>query len=333
MKEYFFQKNSNFINKGFSELKRFNFVNSFDLYNYLLNQEFNLKDSKSEDYFTFYERVDAEQNWLKGYGQSRQVCRLRVKTDCTASLTSKFTYKAVQNNQSHIESDIFREDTIRSMYSPSLFLYLCIPHKFLLDNLSTNLDYTDLQLFYREFKKVNLNSFKNIIENVEKLDRKYPLKTIIPGQTEPKTEDFFKWRSGIMFNMLYSVFKVGFAYPLINTPVSSIMFDGTHRLSIAPLVEKDYPVLLRIQPGEVKKNFYYITPNIFKDNKCSLLVIDTEAKTVKIKLLSLEETVAFTKINKCDKTIKNIEIKDYIEFEKFLTEINNSEFDFIWHEQ
>lgn len=333
MKEYFFQKHSNFINGGFKELRLFDFVNTFNLYNYLIAQEENLKNISQPEYYTTYSTVEVEQNWMRKYNQTRQLCTLRVKTDCTASFTSKFTYSIFNDKPSTIESVIFREDTIRSIYSPSVYLYLTIPHAFLLENLKTNLDYTDLQIFYSEFKQINLNSFKSIVNTVSELDFKYPDKTVIPGQSVPKTDDYFKWRSGILLNMLYTVYKVGFGYPLINTSTSCMFFDGTHRLSICPVVKKDYPVLLRIPIEETNNIFYYITPNVFVDNKCGLFIIDILTRKVQVKLLSLEETYPFTKVQNYNQTIKNIEIKDYVELIKIVDKLEESNLDCIWYEQ
>lgn len=172
---------------------------------------------------------------------------------------------------------LHREDFIRELKYPSHYIYIKLPHLFLRNHLSTNIGNPHLETFYKVFSKVNCNSYKNIINTFQKNDIKNREKINPYGRDKPKPNLLgassnqklprYRWRADMFPDMLYSVTKYGYGYPVIVSDKNNTLLDGSHRLSVAPIAKKDLPLLLNLQQVDhfsSKQPIHYITPAWFR---------------------------------------------------------------------
>lgn len=292
MKKYKIQKDNHFIGGGLNQFQHGDLYLSNYIIELFAQQESNIMWLNNTDTFQVNKvtRV-GEYPVFQQFDLVYSALNVTVKIDTRIKEFSRFLFKQVENGKEKLTFPIVREDFIRPYYSPSIYMFVKVPWRFLKDNLVTNLGKADIQRYYKEMKGVDNTSFKSILTRVEEVDSKYPALISPTGK-----QAYPRWRSSMFLTTQHTVAKYGFGYPLLNTSLTSIFFDGTHRLTMCPVVEKDYPLLLNFNYQKLKTQeaLYFISPPLFKNNSSVILRADLTTKQVGGWIKPVEETKKYS---------------------------------------
>jgi hypothetical protein len=189
----------------------------------------------------------------------------------------------------YLAFNLYREDLIRRLKYPSYYVYFKIPYQFIRNQLKTIICKTDLHSFYKLFDQIDATDYNQIVDGFRVGDIKFPSKIIekkaktLTGGESLKTMKAprFKWRADMFPDMLHTVSTFGYAYPTIQTG-TTMLFDGSHRLSVAPVAKLDYPVLLELDPKTYEEGAPIIvdTPGWFSGNRHLSLIINSKENYV-----------------------------------------------------
>ena len=276
MKIYRYQNTNNFLAGGLSELKLFHYYDSPRLVRYFDHYQQQLVDSSCFEMPVNPALGDYSPNELQQYNLKNQYFEITIRPSVPfysdSNLTDKYNLEKRQDTSlecQFLSYTFRREDHIRTIEYPSIFVYLNIPYEFLRDNLSTQKRGADLNKVYNELQDVDLSDFVAVLKAFSRGDKKY-------GEES-------NWRTGVAPDMITTADKFGFGYPVMNGDIQMALFNGSHRLSVSPLVSRDFP-LLQVMPREYKRgkdrSFFITTPPYFNDNQMALIEIDIDRKTV-----------------------------------------------------
>ena len=288
MKVYYSQKENHFIGGGLGQLQNNNLYVSNHVIELLVQQENNIMWlNNGEDFVVQKLSRVGEFPHFQDYKITYTALNVSIKVDTKIKEFSRFIHKQTDTGKNVLTFPLVREDFIRPYYSPSLYIYVKIPWKFLRENLALNLGRADVQKYYRFMKGVDCGSYKAILDRIDEGDKLYPALLMPTGK-----KAYPQWRASIFTSTQHSAYKYGFAYPLLNHNSSGIFFDGTHRLTLCPVIEKDYPVLINLnyQLLKEKKPIYFISPPLFKNNSSVILSVNPVTKEVGGWIRPVEDT-------------------------------------------
>lgn len=294
METYKIQEENHFLDKGLPELELFKhyslyqLIKYFDFYEERLITAESLQDPDVIAPVTVTSSLKNDPSTSRfGLKWKHIMWKIKIKDYVYFDrVKGNFVFAKEYESDSTIRVDLHREDFIRELQYPSHYIYIKIPHKFLKNHLSTNIGNPDLQTFYKVFNKVNCNNFTNIVSTFQKNDIKNREKLnpygrgkakpnllgINPNQKMPR----YKWRADMFPDMIHSMSKFGYGYPVIIADKNNALLDGSHRMSVAPVVHKDLPVLLNLQQSEnydTGTPIYYITPAWFRSRHLVLEIV------------------------------------------------------------
>lgn len=288
MKTYYYQNKNNFIGNTLDELKLFNTYLTHEILELFNKAEIQLLTGmypfSVKKYNFAFERPFFQRFSKKAHG-------LLITEDIDFGCYRMNRWEIGLNDapSGYFNLKIVREDHIRVMEAPGVFVYLNIPYKFLRENLVSNLAGTDLPKFFEAFDNNKSDNLKEVIQLWDHYDKKYP-KLQSNGKKPPYQFDVPSWRAGMFLGMQYSLAKFGFGYPIILGNSDLMFYHGSHRLSKCPVVKKDYPILLGFREHSkfIGDSVITITPPWFKDD--NIAMFDINYKTKKIQGWFLDKT-------------------------------------------
>lgn len=320
MKIYKIKDENRYLNQGLSQLKDFEVYSLYDIIRFFDNYEFDLttRSKQSDNPYFNLKRAVHPYHYIKQFKQPYKYIQMTMQVD---------KYKAFSRDKGEfskgpgktIAAQLRREDSIRTLVYPSHYLYFKIPYEFILDHLERIFCPTDIPKLYEAFKDVDTSIFSNIIDTFEKYDNIF---TEIVETAKSKKP---KWRFDVFPDMLYSMSKYGLGYPIINPSTSQIFFDGTHRLSCAPIAKIDYPILQYLAPKKnVDEPYYICTPPYFKGGKHLLLDYQIDREYIGGWFISTSLFQGFGVVHEDNR----VQITQFEIFDKFVAKIAASEYDF-----
>lgn len=293
METYKIQQENHFLDQGLPELELYKHYSLYQLIRYFDFYEERLVTAESLQHPELIAPVTVT-SAIKNDPSSRRfglkwkylIWKILVKNWVKFDRAKgNFVFEKEYENDSTIQVNLAREDFIRELDYPSHYIYIKIPHQFLKNHLSTNIGNPNLDTFYKAFSKVNCNNFSSIVSTFQKTDIKNREKINPYGRNKPKPNLLgidpgqklprYKWRSDMFPDMIHSISKYGYGYPVIIAAKNNALLDGSHRMSVAPVVKKDLPVLLNLQESEhfdTGTPIHYITPGWFRSRHLVLEV-------------------------------------------------------------
>ena len=289
MKIYKYQNTNNFIDNGLSEFKLFNYYDSPRISRYFDYYEQRLIDSSRFEMPIIPQILDYNLNELNQYNLKSQYIDITIRPSQKFYLdqTWKDRFSLQKRQKTSLECEFLaihlrREDHIRRLEYPSIYVYLNIPHEFLLDNLTTHIGNADLRKVYKELENVDLDDFIEILKAFKSGDDKYGKELKQIRDNHPPKE-VYKWRWDVYPDMINSVYKFGYGYPVMNGNTRLVLFDGSHRLATSPIVKKDYPILQQMPLDYVRgkdRSIFIATPPYFNSNQIAIFEIDIDRKNI-----------------------------------------------------
>lgn len=294
MQIYNIEKENNYIARSLSEIELFETYSLYQLIRYFDFHEerlvgYKFSGDKNKTDITLSSGIIQEHH-TKPYQIPDKILNFSIKTENFVKfsrITGNFVYPPGQDLKKVPKTivqnfKVYREDMIRRLSYPSYFFYFKIPWQFLNAYLKTIICKTRLSTFYKAFKGKDLTDYLTYIETYREYDMKNParfedpnLKKSLTGVSTSKKAPRYKWRADMFPDMLYTLARFGYAYPSIQTG-DKILFDGSHRLSCAPVVKKDYPVLLELAPHNYTPGtpYWVVSPAWFTGGAHIALEID-----------------------------------------------------------
>tara|TARA_B100001094_G_scaffold212759_1_gene206700 strand:- start:173 stop:1057 length:885 start_codon:yes stop_codon:yes gene_type:complete len=141
------------------------------------------------------------------------------------------------------------------------YLYLSIPHKFILDYLektNNNWIMEIPRLFISKIK--DWSNVEEVDSEIDKFDKKYP-----------------NWNHDFPIMSYMSILKNGLLFPNTTFKLNSILTTGTHRLFMCGMSGNDYPMFIPIPKGKKEFKVKTLRP-IFKGNTDLILKINLNKK-------------------------------------------------------
>lgn len=354
MELYKIEKENNYIANSLNELHLFEVYSLYQIIRYFdFHEERLVAHNFSNDRVKSSISLNASvinEGHMKPFQHLEKLLTFHIKTENFVPFDRKLgnfqfgpkgTLKNPKTETFHLQ--LYREDMIRRLQYPSYFIYFKIPYKFLLNHLTTIICSTDLPKFFRVFKDVDCSDYGNIVHAFREGDKKYVKRELPGGSVRSLTGNTtqggkaarFMWRADMFPKMLHSMAKFGYGYPAIHTG-TRILFDGSHRLASAAVVEKDYPMLLELDASGYKpdKHFYVTTPPWF-DKRHVVLRIQPDSDHIAGFFVTVQEGEKYFKYKDSPEFPPNTNfgVKRWDLLQKYLdkrAEVRG--FDFIWEQ-
>ncbi len=293
MKTYYYQNKNNFIYETLDELKLFDLYLHNEISHFFKKAEIDLLTAKGP-LKVFRQDVSAPLPWMEKYGVQSHGIRFSEMLPYKPLRVNTTEYTIDYERPGPLEFTIIREDHIRNLYTPAIYLYVNIPYTFIKNNMTSNLDHADLKKYYRVFNNFPDADLKRIVHLWREGDTRYTEKVTFK-ENQPKVP---KWRVGMFCYMHYTVSKFGYGYPVMLNDSTQLFYDGSHRLCKSAAVQRDYPLLIGINPHSkiIDDNLLAITPPWFKNNQIALFSINYKNKDIHGWFLDKETTRKFTDI-------------------------------------
>lgn len=277
MKTYYYQNKNNFIYETLDELKLFNLYLHNEISDSFRKAEIDLLTADGP-LRVIREDVGISNPWITKFGKKAHGIRLIERLPYTPVRISATQYGINEDKPGDLSFHIIREDHIRNLDTPAVYLYINIPHTFIRDNMITNLDNADLKKYYKVFNNFPDADLKRIVHLWRQGDTRYTEKVIF----KKNIPEVPKWRVGMFSYMHYTVSKFGYGYPVMLNSSDLLFYDGSHRLCKSAAVQKDYPLLIGLKQHIkiIDDNILAITPPWFKNNQMALFSINYKNKDI-----------------------------------------------------
>lgn len=173
------------------------------------------------------------------------------------------------------------EHYIRPIKNTFLYVQVNFPGDFLrkyLTRIIAPADYQKFVVAMKEYKKSTIANLANIYHKYDNLyNDKFKYK-----KSNGDIVDLYKWRQDLFFYMTFTIKKLGYFNPVLNSDFHKVFYDGSHRLGVGSAVGYDFPIYLRASTNNyINKELWYCTPAYFND-KAILFSLDIENKILKI---------------------------------------------------
>jgi len=326
MKTYYYQNKNNFIYETLDELKLFNLYLHNEISDSFRKAEIDLltADGPLE---VIRKDVGISNPCISNFGKKAHSIRLTERLPYKPVYMSPTEYGINEEMPGTLSFHIIREDHIRNLFTPAVFLYINIPYMFIRDNMITNLDNADLKKYFKVFNNFPDADLKRIVHLWRQGDIRYTEKVTFK-KNFPKVP---KWRVGMFSYMHYTVSKFGYGYPVMLNDSNLLFFDGSHRLCKSAVVQKDYPLLIGLKNHSniINDNILSITPPWFKNNQIALFSINYKNKDIHGWFLNKDTAKKFTDVQiPWNKKPNHIIDSEYLKKLYFELEEKPSDFNF-----
>jgi len=239
-------------------------------------------------------------------------------------------YKEGWKQKHHFGATLNSEHYIRGIKNTFLYNYINIPGEFIRKYMTRIIAKTTYQRFVEAIKEYKGTKISKLILIYEKYDKLYNDK-IEEIKGNGRVNRTYAWRRDLFFYMTFTLKKLGYFNPVIDTNYTKLFFDGSHRLGVGSAVGYDVPVFTRITTKNVIDNKIWLITCAYFDDKAAIFgVSNQERKVYGYWVTDKDMESYFFKNNSNEEIILFSEQK--IEFTEFILRYSNKEPDFIFHE-
>ena len=194
------------------------------------------------------------------------------------------------------------ENEFKNINTKGSYLFFHLPHQFLTENLGRTITNTDVQIFNKfaqDFLNSGDKSIGNLINLINKYDKKYFELIDYMGGNPRKMPKKMKWRADFDLHFFISIFHLGLFNPVIHDNDSQFLWAGTHRNYYGASLGLDIPNLIYLSPFELKntEEIYRVTPPIFNDYKVGIFKFNLNKNTIKCNLIDWDEVKDYLLVN------------------------------------
>jgi hypothetical protein len=295
----FFTKNV-FPKKGF---KVFSGLDIIKMYERNLSElkHTNIKDHIHKIYDRQWHKKDVR---LLGDGVIKPLVEIHYREDYKYYVnTSKDTSNWISleprkgwEEKSSFGAVLNSEHYIRGIKNTFLYVYTVIPGEFITKYMTRIIADADYQKFVHAMKEYKSTKITSLIKLYEKYDKFYDDEfEEIKGDGSVKKNN--KWRRDLFFYMTFTLKKLGYFNPILETNISKVFFDGSHRLGVGPAVGLDVPMFIRASNSNIFDNTVWVTSCGYFNNKSILLGIDMNNNATKGYWISDNDMDKYFRIN------------------------------------
>lgn len=202
----------------------------------------------------------------------------------------------IKNSSEKFGALLNSEHYIRGIKSTFLYVYVIIPGKFITKYMSRIIADADYQKFVHAMKEYKSSELSLLRKLYDKYDEIYDDEFIETKGSGVKKKNH-KWRRDLFLYMTYTIKKFGYFNPVVETNISKVFFDGSHRLGVGSAVGLDVPLFLRASNSNIFDNTVWVTSCGYFNNKSILLGIDMNNNAVKGYWISDDDMNKYFRLN------------------------------------
>lgn len=239
-------------------------------------------------------------------------------------------YREGWKQKHHFGATLNSEHYIRGMKNIFLYNYILIPGEFICKYMTRIIAKTDYQKFVHAMKEYKSNKINKLIQIYEKYDKVYN-DVIEEIKGDGRVNKTYSWRRDLFFYMTFTLKKLGYFNPVVDTNYTKLFFDGSHRLGVGSAVGYDVPIFTRVTSSNIIDNKLWLITCGYFDNRAAIFGVSNEDRKIYGYWVKEEDMKNHFKVNRGPEQIL-LFAEQTISFSEFINKYSSLEPDFIFHE-